>query len=157
MYEKDYTEEKVKAKIDIINKGRQIDEKYLLKVYQFDMCGKFIKEYSSVKVASDTNNTSTQSIMGCLTGKSMSSNGYIWSRSNDSQFIKTIVDKNSNKLHNGKPRMVYKYDSNMNLLNIYNTCSDAKSNEDINTVTLKKYCISKELYKGFYWRMEGIE
>lgn len=157
IYAKDFSEHEVKRRVVLANSERNIDNKFLLKVYQYSLNGDFIKEYNSAREASENNNLDMVSIISCCNEKLLSCGKYIWSRTTDEIFIKSIVDKNKNKLHDGKSKIISKYNKNMDLLKTYKSCSDAEKNEDINKTTLKKYCINKLQYNGFYWRMEGIE
>lgn len=78
-------------------------------VYQFDLNGKFIKQYKSIKEASLATNTERSSISKCISKEYKSANGYLWSNSN-------VVEKYT------KPKdfkTVYQFDENFNLINEY--------------------------------------
>lgn len=57
------------------NKGKKVGNKLSKKVKQFDLNMNFIKEWESVK---DAENFFGKGISNCATGKSKTSNGYIW-------------------------------------------------------------------------------
>lgn len=113
-------------------------------VYQFDLNGKFIKQYKSIKEASLATNTERSSISRCISKKYKSANGYFWSDSN-------IVEKYTKPK---KFKTVYQFDENFNLINEYESIVAAARAVGYKSPTsIGDACRSEKLLKrkNSYW------
>lgn len=120
------------------------------KVYQFDLYGNLIAEFNSLIEASEKTNVLSSVISSCCNGRYVTGGNYYWN--NEPVFKEEIKNRRLKTI-------IVKYDLNGNLIKIYNSISDAKSElpdklKDINSVssTISKCAIgkSKTAY-GFIW------
>jgi hypothetical protein len=61
-----------------IELGLNTTNSHIISILQFNLEGKFIKEWESIQVASQNLNISRTSISSCLRGKIKNSKGFIW-------------------------------------------------------------------------------
>lgn len=61
------------------------------KVYQFDLDGKFIAEYTSAKEAGETTGINATHICHCRVGKRQSAGNFLWLSSNNEEIIRDAV------------------------------------------------------------------
>ena len=115
-------------------------------VYQFNLDGNLINEYSSIQEASEKTNSCRTTIIGCLNGKYKTANNYIWSRE------KIINIKETDKVI--VKTIIYQCDKNKNIIKkFYNTRQAEKYNNfKYNSYKqILKYLDTNKLYQGFYW------
>lgn len=117
------------------------------KVYQFDLDGNLIKEYETLKTASEETNTCRTTISGCIKGIYKTAGGFVWSKNKNINIFE-INPKYINKTN------IYKCDKNKNILEKYNNSKEAeiKNNFKHNSykMILKKLDTNKP-YMGYYW------
>lgn len=115
-----------------------------IKIYQYDLKGNFISEYSSIKEASKKTNSSRTSIIGCLQGYYKTANNYIWSKGKNI----TIDDKVRVKT------IIYQCDKNKNIIRKYYNTRQAEEYNNFKYNSYKqilKYLDTNKLYKDYYW------
>jgi hypothetical protein len=96
------------------------------KIKQYDLEGNFIKEFNSIVEASNELKTSESNIRGVLLNKRKTAAGFIWKYLEDDTPITETITINPNR-----GRKVCQYDLNMNLINIYESISDASRKVNI--------------------------
>lgn len=132
----------------------EIPEKYIIpepnhrtKVYQFDLDGNYVNEYSSLENASRITKTCRTTISGCIAGVYKTAGGFFWS-TNKNIDINKINPKYVNKTN------IYKCDENKNIIERYSNSKEAeiKNNFKNNSykMILKKLDTGKP-YNGYYW------
>lgn len=117
-------------------------------VLQYDLSGTFIKEYPS---ASSTEFAQAAVSNVCRQEQYMAY-GYLWKYKDDDRDIKEWVDRLKFKNKNNK-KIVYQYDMNMNLINIYESATEAA--KALNLSDKSNICRAarvKGKSAGFYWR-----
>lgn len=115
-----------------------------IKIYQYDLKGNFISEYSSIKEASKKTNSSRTSIIGCLKGYYKTANNYIWSKDKNI----TIDDKVRVKT------IIYQCDKNKNIIRKFYNTRQAEEYNNFKYNSYKqilKYLDTNKLYKDYYW------
>jgi group I intron endonuclease len=137
-----YTEER-KRKVSERFKGRpfvkEAYDKSIVSIFQFNKEGVFLKKYSSIKEASNTNNIDRASISNCAAGKRKSAGGYLWSYTN------SILLKH-------KPK-IYQHTLDGILVRTYKTLEELRKVLELTSSTSIRACISgkqKQAY-GFKW------
>ena len=137
-------------------------------VLQYDFDGIFIKEWESVKCASEEYNVSRSSISACCNGKIKSCSGYIWRyKKNDCieqkikpyPYKKNIKDDNkniSNSTNRGKK--IYQYTKDGYYVKEFKSAKDVEKNTGIKVYGIQR-CCRGELYTfcGYRWSYEKFE
>ena len=137
---KNYSEE------ESIKRGRALvaETKYK-KVYQWDLNGKLVNEYNSLKEASEKNNFGYKALSYALTHQG-SSNNYYWTYDNNPPIKMNINNTNSYK-------QVGQYDLEGNLIKIYSSRSEAARENNFDASSICKCCNGyKKSYKGYIWK-----
>ena len=119
-------------------------EKRSKKVYQYDMQGNLIKEWSSVAEAG-RNGYKANAISACCLGKLKTHQNFIWS-------YKPIENFDINNYKNkSEPKTLYQYDMYYNLIRVWDSVSEASRN-GFDKANISKCCSGKEkFHKGFIW------
>ncbi len=78
--------QETKRKMSLIRTGKS---KKGNKIYQYDLEGNFVKEWSSCREAERYLNLSETSINKCLTDKNLTGGGFYWSKFKKDRYIKT--------------------------------------------------------------------
>ncbi len=114
-------------------------------VYQYDLNGKFLKEFKNISIAKKETGSTT--ISSCIANNSNISNNFIW-RTYKTDFLENF----KNKKEGGISIKVYQFDINGNLLNTYNSLSDAHK-ETKSPISSLSLCLknNKNFCNGFYW------
>lgn len=112
-------------------------------VYQYDMNGNFIKEWSSLTLASLTLGLLDLSkISACCLNKSKSYGGYIW-KYEKSDKVKSVDTKNKN---------VYQYDLYGNYIRKWDSTMDIKRQLGFDNSGISKCCLKKcRSVNGYIW------
>ena len=119
-------------------------------VLQYDLNGNFIKEFPS---ASSTGYQQS-AISSVCRQEQYVAYGYIWKYKNDERDIQEWINRLKDKNKNNKKR-IYQYDINMNLINIYESATEAA--KALNLSDKSNICRAarvKGKSAGFYWRYE---
>lgn len=111
-----------------LNKSR---ESNIIKTYQYDLQGNFIKEFQSLSEAAKSCNSVTTNISRCCKGKLHTAGGFIW------KYFKT--DKIEPVKTTWKAK-IYKYSLEKELLAIYNNAEEAGHFEKLYYTTIQDYC-----------------
>ena len=119
-------------------------EKQSKKVYQYDMQGNLIKEWSSVAEAG-RNGYDHRTISACCLGKLKTHQNFIWS-------YKPIENFNVNNYKKKTTsKMVYQYDKDYNLIKIWYSAAEAGRN-GFSSAHVSACCLGKrKFHKGFIW------
>jgi hypothetical protein len=121
---------------------------YMRKIRQYDLEGKFIKEFNSIIDAAKTINISKGAIQCVLSNKGKTAAGFIWKYSEDKTPIIEKITINKNRGRN-----VGQYDLNMNLINVYQSTADASRKVNIhkNNIwgAIKNF---RKTAGGFIWK-----
>lgn len=137
---------------------------YTVPVYQYDFkTHELIAKYKSITEASIHTNTRRTNISQCLSGRSKSANGYIWSDEKVVDFSKyehISRKKEKPKKENKKVKPICKYDLKWNLLKKYKSISEASmeltGKNHSSTISSALKNPNKTAY-GFKWLNEGEE
>lgn len=101
------------------------------KVYQYDLKGNFVAEYTSIRVAERQTGVGSSNISGCITCKYAQAGGFIWSDSIlGKEMLEQLIEKAELSIiyHNGNP--VFQYDLNGNLVNVWRNAQEAEQETD---------------------------
>ena len=124
-------------------------EKQSKKVYQYDMQGNLIKEWSSVAEA-DRNGYDAKTISACCLGKLKTHQNFIWSYKSIENFnVNNYLPKTQ---INGKgSKKVYQYDKDYNLIKIWPSTKECYRN-GFSSSHVSACCLGKEkFHKGYIW------
>ena len=114
------------------------------KVYQYDLQGNLIKEWSSVAEAGRNGFTATR-VSNCCRGNGKTHKGYIWSYDSIENFD---IDNYKNK---SEPKTLYQYDMYYNLIRVWDSVSEAGRN-GFDKANISSCCLGKvKTHKGFIW------
>lgn len=111
-------------------------------VSQWTTQGEFIKTFSSVKQAAETNNIAVQNIHKCLKKERQTAGGYYWTYENE------LPPKERKK-------QVYQYDKQGQLIQIYKNKAEAAKTLNLDSGSIAKVCQGKrKTCGGFIWKEE---
>lgn len=123
-----------------------------IKVYQYSLDGKFIKEYqSSEEVRKELN----VYIDPCLRGITCSAGGFQWFYDYKGEFIDKIKSTNE-KLGERQSKQVYMYDKNGIIVKIFDKCKDVCEYFNTYHKKIKQVIDNHTLFNGFYLSYENI-
>lgn len=157
VYEKDMSNEYIKKRTKLINDVIEKRNKERLPVYKYNTDGILIEKYNCMEEAINKTSYSKSGITSSCYDAIKSYMGFIWSRSDDYFIINKKVESYNKSLFNGRPKIVYKFNDKMQLIETYSSCSKVIKLINVTQGTLKRHCVNGEPLMGFYWRMEGIE
>lgn len=136
-------------------------------VLQYSKDGKFIKEYSSIKKASNKVDVDSSNINKAVNGEAKTSAGYIWIRK--SKFTNNVLKKKikkantrkklsketKQKIGNSQKIKVKKYNLDNELLNEYNSIKQAGIKNNIDPSNISR-CANgnQKTCGGFIWKKE---
>lgn len=121
-------------------------------IHQYDLNGKYLKSYGSVREAARVNNCLNVSIFNCVKkiekGLNSKSNGYLWSH-NKQECLPLFID--IKKTFNTKK--VIQYDSNKVFIKLFDSMAQAVQEVGVDYSNLIKSAKSnfKLKSKEFYW------
>ena len=119
------------------------------KIIQYDLNMNKIKEFNSITEASKELNIGKSNIQGVLSNHRKTAGGFVFKyiEDNNIDFTKTIsINKNIG-------RKVVQYDLNMNLINVYNSISDASRKTNIHKNNIRSVIINyRKTSGGFIWK-----
>jgi len=119
------------------------------KIIQYDLNMNKIKEFNSITEASKELNISKSNIRGVLINYRNTAEGFVFKyiEDNNIDFTKKIsINKNIG-------RKVVQYDLNMNLINVYNSISDASRKTNIHKNNIRGVIINyRKTSGGFIWK-----
>ncbi len=136
-----------KSYIFTFNKNDIIDyTTYNKKVYQYSLDGIFINEYDNIQIAEKL--TKTNNILLCVNNLYNYSNNFIWRN-----FKVNKLDNFQNKKTGGKKLTVYQYNTENQLINVYDSITDVhiKLKFPISSISLS--IKQNKLYNGYYWKI----
>ena len=108
-------------------------------ISQWDLNGKFIKNYLSITEASQETNIPIQNISKCLTKQRKTAGNFYWTNDQELPIIT-------------KPK-IYQYDLNGNLIQIFNTKKEAANLLHLDDGSIAKVCKGKrKTCGGFIWK-----
>ena len=131
--------EKRKLKLKELKKGFMPCSKFfensrkthIIKVYQYDLKGNFIREFESLTEAAKNCNSMTTNISKCCKSNLHSAAGFIW------RYYKTDKIEPAKVTWKAK---IYKYSLEKELLAIYNNAEEASHFENLYYTTIQDYC-----------------
>lgn len=106
-------------------------EAHIIKVYQYDLEGNFIKEFESITIAAKICNAYITNISRCCKNRLHSSKGFIW------KYYKTDKIEPAKVTWKSK---IYKYSLEKELIIIYNNSEEASHFEKLHYSTIRDYC-----------------
>ena len=128
-----------------IYKGRS-NEKPIL---QYDKSGNFIREWQSIKNASESLNINDGSISGCCSGKQNSAGGFVWK-------YKNIEDMKRST--NTVCKHILQYDLDGNFISEWQSLREIYEVLNIKTDAIKRCAYGEsETSNGYIWRFEDDE
>ena len=116
-----------------------------IKIYQYDLNGKYIKTWNSVSQINKELGYATSNIGKCCKGKIYSAYGYRWSKSYNDNYDAYI---------NPHCRKIVQFDMDMNYIKIWNLITEASNELSIKYGNIQSCCErkSKQSKTGFLWR-----
>jgi hypothetical protein len=147
----------------MINKYKEkIKHKNSKTVYQYDVKGSFIKEYSSVADAANINNLSIRCISRCCRNEINWYKKYIWSyKKLDINDLENIIDEINiikYKHQDKNKKIVYRYDLNGNFIKKYESMLSASKESNIFFANISSCCNNKRLFSGEYiWSFKKLD
>lgn len=114
-------------------------------VYQYDLEGNFIKEWSSCKAIQRELGYDPSYIGKCINGKRLSAYGYQW----NSQKLDKIPSKIKT---NGIPRKVIQLDLENNIICIHSSLKEAAKAVNGNDSFISKVCKNDNIAYGYKWK-----
>lgn len=133
-------------------------EKYSKKVIQYDLNGNKIAEYASITEASKLNGLTANAVGNCVRGNVLTTNGFIWKYA-DETFDISKIDRNKLQrsiLAINTPRKIFKMDLDGNIIDEYDSISDAKRITGL--YHIGEVLRGKRLTAGGYiWRYADVE
>ena len=117
----------------------------------------FLKSYISTQDAANALKCSQTSIASACRRILFQSNGYIWRYAEDG-YVEgaNLPQKETIFFHKGSIS-VYQYDLTGNLLNRYNSVTEAANKYNMATTNISKACLGEiKTAKGFIWRYEEV-
>lgn len=135
----------------------KINDSRRKKVYQYSLDGKFINEFNSLTEACLKVNVSVKNVSLCCLNKTKSASNFLWSYTNNKDEILKKVLINKNKLNDGFVRkIVYQIDiHNGNIVNEYESISDAARFNDLDVSGISSCCKEKLLsYNNYIWSFD---
>lgn len=139
--------DKRKPQIKRMSKEQQyklLKDKYSIAILQYDLQGKFIKEWKSVKEAAEYYNVWENSIWPVIKNKRISSCGYIWRNKTENYPLKIEVRLPKNRL------IVNVYNLNGELIHKFSNKHLASKELNIASSTLSNYIKSGKIYNNKY-------
>lgn len=117
------------------------------RVYQYDLNGNYINDYSSVYEAARQTNTQESAIRKVISGERQTSNDFIWFDSKQ--------DKVEPRKSNGKAKNINQYDINDNYITSYISLTEAAKAVNGDRSLIGKVCrgIRKTAY-GYKWKFK---
>ena len=114
-------------------------------IWQYDLEGNFIQEFSNFNEASKNIKVSKSSLCKCLKGQTNTCSGYKWSYANQP------ILKTGKQHRNGKK--VGQYDKQGNLIKIYNSALEASKETGVSNANIGSVCKGKRKTAGnYYWK-----
>jgi len=123
----------------------------IVKVYQYDLEGNFIKEWESITNAAKSLKLYTTNISKCCKEKQISAGGFTW-RYFKLEKIKLRLCKNI--------KVIYTYSLNGEILNTYESSQEASKDLKMNPIVIKRYasknrlCENKQCYFSYLPKLE---
>lgn len=117
------------------------------KIYQYDIDGKFIKEWNGLRETGRILNTNSTKIGDCCRGKSKTSNGYQWFY----EFRGYKIESVEPNAHESIRKKVYKYNIEGKLIYEYVSLTNASKCNNITKNNLFTSIKIERPYKGFYY------
>lgn len=149
-YIKKYKSTDVKYGYNISNGGKDGDNNLGVKVYQYDLNGYYIAEFSSIADAMRKFNISNGKITDCCKSKRKSVGGYMWSYN---KFNKIDACK-----RNTNSKIVYQYSITGEFIKKYDTATSAASNLDGDSCNIVSCCNNNQSTAyGYRWSYEYLE
>jgi group I intron endonuclease len=113
-------------------------------VSQYGLSGNWVKDFKSIKEASELNNINDDGIGSCCLGKSKSAGGYIW---------RYKGDEPPKKYTNKTIRAVLQYDLLGNLIDEYDSLVEAAKKTGSNSNGIQMCCVGKYKHSNnFIWK-----
>lgn len=118
------------------------------KVYQFDLEGRFIKEYGSVAAAARDIEGSSTCINKVIHGVMKKYKGYYWNN-------EKVFNYNPEKIHGLKKGAILQIDDNGNIVRRYLTGNELEE-AGYKQLSVNRVCRGeRNTYKGYKWKHEG--
>ena len=125
--------------------------------YQYSLSGVFLKSYVSTQDAANTLKCSQSSIASVCRKLFFQSNGYIWRYAEDDYIEGVDLPHEETVFIRKGLTPVYQYDLNGNLLNKYDSVTEAANKYNMSTTNISKACLGEiKTAKGFIWRYEEV-
>ena len=113
-------------------------------VSQYDLSGNWLRDFNSIKEASELNNINDGNIGSCCLGKSKSAGGFMW---------RYYGDESPKKYSNKTIRSVLQYDLLGNLIGEYDSLIEAANMTRSNSNGIQMCCVGKYKHSNsFIWK-----
>ena len=133
--------------------GETCSENLKKKCYQYDLQGKFLKEYPSVSEASRCVNGSVSNLIKVLYKQTNIAYGYRWS------YEKMELLNFSHSNYTGTPKVIYQYDLNYNFIRSFSSVHEAAiflGNKSQGTISMAAIGKRKTAF-GFIWSYSQLQ
>ena len=136
------------------NHNKNVAEKLSKKVYQYDLNGNLIKEWSSASEAG-RNGFESSNISMCCLNKYKTHKNYIWSYNPIENFdINNYLPKS--QINRKGSKKVYQYDKDYNLINVWASTKECGRN-NYQQASVQRCCVGKQkFHKGYIWSYTEI-
>lgn len=131
------------------------------KIIQYDHEGNFVKVFESIKEACDLYNINRSTIINCCVDELDTAGGYIWKYYTDNYPLKIYlskdqIDRNYKKFVQFYSK-VFQYDTNHNLIQIFDSFTKAESITKISRKKIAQACKKGLLLNNYYWKYICIQ
>ena len=123
------------------------DNPHSKKVYQYSLNGNFIRKWDCLREIGRILNVNYNSIGDCCRRITKTSHGHIWSYRYKGKKIQPIKPREQPLLR----KKVYKFDSEGNLIQIYNSLLEASNKNNIEKTNLSKTILTNKFYKKYFF------
>lgn len=114
-------------------------------VLQYDLKGNFIQEFESASEAARQLNVFKSNLTAACRGETKQCGGFQWKYKNSDKEIILISEKGG--------KIVYQYDKQMNLINIFTSAVDAEKHTNIKAGNIRQCCSGRsKTAGGFVWK-----
>lgn len=116
---------------------KKLQNQSKIKINQYDINGDFIQSFDSLREAEKKLNINHGNISKCCSGIYNHAGGFIFKKNSDTNKPKKL------KIINAKPKKVLEIDLNDNIINEYNSISEASKITNIDAGNISKVCNNK--------------
>lgn len=121
-------------------------------ILQYNLKGEFVKEWNNATEIANFYNVTNSNITYHLKNKTKTCCNYIFKYKNDDWEVKPII-KRKEIVSKKKPDFIFKYDTNNNLIDSFNSINKAAKSIKVSMTTFNKHIALNNNYKNFIWKI----